>query len=93
MGMEDHIQRLYPEDNIGSHGSYLIIRSYPEYTARRLATASACISGTANDSFSDVYAIPDVDKLTAAAKGESKTIGLWMFTTDSREPLFDVFSR
>ncbi|KAF8067884.1 hypothetical protein FPV67DRAFT_1765394 [Lyophyllum atratum] len=93
MGMDDHIQRLYPEDSIGAHGSYLIIRSYPEYTDRRLALARAAQSNGTPHKFSDVYAIPDVDKLTAAEKGESTTIGLWMFATDSREPLIDIFTR
>ncbi|KAG5642601.1 hypothetical protein DXG03_002499 [Asterophora parasitica] len=99
MGMDDHIQRLYPEDNIGAHGSYLIIRSFPEFTDRRLALAQSQAqahtgrTGTAPGKFSDIYAIPSVEKLTAHEKGESKTIGLWMFATDAREPLIDVFSR
>lgn len=93
MGMDDHIQRLYPEDSIGAHGSYLIIRSYPEYTDRRLALARSSPSHEIPHKFSDVYAIPNVDKLTAEEKGESNTIGLWMFTTDSREPLIDIFTR
>ncbi|KAF5383213.1 hypothetical protein D9615_004955 [Tricholomella constricta] len=93
MGMDDHIQRLYPEDNIGAHGSYLIIRSYPEYTDRRLAATRSAQSNGITNKFSDIYAIPNVDKLTAAEKGESKTIGLWMFATDAREPLIDVFTR
>ena len=91
MGMDDHIQRLYPEDNIGAHSSYLIIRSYPEFTARRLAAARASATpDMVKDKFSAIYTVPDVDK---SEKGDSETIGLWMFTTDSREPLFDVFSR
>ncbi|GLB39196.1 putative dcp1-like decapping family protein [Lyophyllum shimeji] len=93
MGMDDHIQRLYPEDNIGAHGSYLIIRSYPEFTDRRLALARASHPNGTPHKFSDVYAVPNVDKLTAAEKGESNTIGLWMFATDSREPLIDIFTR
>lgn len=92
MGMDDHIQRIYPEDSIGAHGSYLIIRSYPEFTARRLARVRAS-SHESPHKFSDVYALPNVEKLTAAEKGDSETIGLWMFTTDLREPLIDVFSR
>lgn len=92
MGMDDHIQRLYPEDSIGAHGNYLIIRSYPEYTNRRLAI----VRSSSNDiphKFSDVYAIPNVEKLTPEEKGESKTVGLWMFATDSRGPLIDIFTR
>ncbi|KAG6853005.1 hypothetical protein C0991_007488 [Blastosporella zonata] len=93
MGSEDHIQRLYPEDNIGAHGSYLIIRSYPEYTDRRLAAVRASHDIAALDKFSDAYVIPNVDTLSANQKGEAQTIGLWMFTTDSREPLIDIFTR
>ncbi|RDB27625.1 hypothetical protein Hypma_003804 [Hypsizygus marmoreus] len=93
MGMDDHIQRLYPEDTIGAHGSYVIIRSYPEFTDRRLALARTSPSNEIPHKFSDVYAIPNVEKLTAAQKGEAQTIGLWMFATDAREPLIDVFTR
>jgi len=88
MGMDDHIQRLYPEDNIGAHSSYLIIRSYPEFTARRLAAARASATlDVVKHKFPAIYTVPDVDRLIGAEKGDSETIGLWMFTTDSREPL------
>ncbi|KAG6855874.1 hypothetical protein H0H87_009828 [Tephrocybe sp. NHM501043] len=93
MGSEDHIQRLYPEDNIGAHGSYLIIRSYPEYTDRRLAGINASYDPETLNKFSNAYSIPNVEALSANQKGEATTIGLWMFTTDSREPLFDIFTR
>ncbi|KAG6888805.1 hypothetical protein C0995_005825 [Termitomyces sp. Mi166 len=93
MGTDDHIQRLYPEDNIGAHSSYLIIRSYPEFTDRRLANVRAAHNGATLDKFHDAYAVPNVETLPASQKGESKTIGLWMFATDSREPLIDTFTR
>ncbi|KAG5341417.1 hypothetical protein C0989_010783 [Termitomyces sp. Mn162] len=93
MGTDDHVQRLYPEDNIGAHGSYLIIRSYPEFTDRRLANVRATHNDAALDKFHDAYAVPNVESLSASQKGESKTIGLWMFATDSREPLIDTFTR
>ncbi|KAG6877982.1 hypothetical protein C0993_001187 [Termitomyces sp. T159_Od127] len=93
MGKADHIQRLYPEDNIGAHGSYLIIRSYPEFTDRRLANVRAAFNGATLDKFHDAYAVPHIETLPANQKGESKTIGLWMFATDSREPLIDTFTR
>jgi hypothetical protein len=44
------------------------------------------------DKFSDVYKI-DPGRLTKDAKGESQAIGLWMFTSDAREPLNDVLNR
>ncbi|KAF9459729.1 hypothetical protein BDZ94DRAFT_1312111 [Collybia nuda] len=90
MGMDDHIQRLYPEDTVGAHSSYLIIRSYPEYTNRRLAIARPSHSHEIPDKFSDVYRISDVP---VEEKGEATTIGLWMFATDAREPMIDVMKR
>lgn len=93
MGTDDHIQRLYPEDNIGAHGSYLIIRSYPEFTDKRLASVRAAFNASTLDKFHEAYAVPHIETLPASQKGESKTIGLWMFATDSREPLIDTFTR
>ncbi|KAG6905824.1 hypothetical protein DXG01_000530 [Tephrocybe rancida] len=93
MGMDDHIQRLYPEDNIGAHKNYLIIRSYPEYTDRRLAVVRASHNIATLDKYSNAYAIPNINTLSVNEKGEAKTIGLWMFATDSREPLIDIFTR
>ncbi|KAG6812518.1 hypothetical protein H0H92_002409 [Tricholoma furcatifolium] len=93
MGMDDHIQPIYPEDTVGAHGSYLIIRSFPDFTKRRLAAVQASHPNEALDKFSDAYFVPDVESLTPAEKGHSRTIGLWMFSPDSRGPLFDTFSR
>jgi hypothetical protein len=92
MGKDDYIQRLYPEDDIGAHGSYLMMRYYPDFTARRLAAArsSSQISGEIPHKFSDVYAIPT---LPEKDKGRSQTVGLWMFATDAREPMVDVMLR
>jgi hypothetical protein len=93
MGMDDHIQRIYPEDSIAAQGSYLIIRSYPEYTSRRLAIARSSSSNDVPHKFSDVYAIPNVDQLKPEDKGEVNTIGLWMFATDAKEHMIDVIQR
>jgi hypothetical protein len=93
MGMDDHIQRLYPEDSIAAQGSYLIIRSYPQYTSRRLAIARSSLSNDVPHKFSDVYAIPNVDQLKPEDKGEVNTIGLWMFATDAKEHMIDVIQR
>ena len=90
MGMEDYIHRLYPEDDIGAHGSYLMIRSYPDFTAERLGAISP---DTLPDKFSDVYLVPNLDKLGYNDKGRSQTVGLWMFATDAREPMIDVMLR
>jgi len=93
MGMDDHIQRLYPEDSIAAQGSYLIIRSYPEYTNRRLAAVRSSLSNDVPHKFSDVYAIPNVDQLKPEDKGDAQTIGLWMFATDAKEHMIDVIQR
>ncbi|PFH49375.1 hypothetical protein AMATHDRAFT_63340 [Amanita thiersii Skay4041] len=92
MGMEDYIHRLYPEDDIGAHGSYLMLRSYPDFTAKRLAAIYSS-HDSPPDKLSTEYVIPDLDKLTQADKGKSQVVGLWMFTTDSREPMIDVMIR
>lgn len=88
--MDDHIQRLYPEDNVVEHGSYLIIRSFPAYTNRRLAIARSSPSHEIPHKFADVYRIPNVP---VKEKGDVTTIGLWMFATDAREPMIDVMKR
>jgi hypothetical protein len=89
MGMDDYIQRIYPEDDIGAHGSYLMLRSYPEFTKRRLAHLPQD-----HDKFSEEYAF-NREQVTPEEKGRSGTqiIGLWMFTTDAREPMIDVMLR
>ncbi|THH19642.1 hypothetical protein EW146_g1572 [Bondarzewia mesenterica] len=37
MGMEDYVLLMYPEDDVESHGEYLMYRSYPDFTTKRLA--------------------------------------------------------
>jgi hypothetical protein len=93
MGKDDYIQCLYPEDDIGAHGSYLMMRYYPDFTARRLAAARSTSQnrGDMLNKFSDVYFIPAPE--TLLDKGPSQTVGLWMFATDAREPMIDVMLR
>jgi hypothetical protein len=95
MGMDDYIQRLYPEDDVSAHGSYLMLRSFPDFTSQRLAAArnAASTSGQVLHKFSDTYAIPSPETLQEERKGRSQTVGLWMFATDAREPLIDVMLR
>jgi hypothetical protein len=92
MGMDDYIQRLFPEDDIGAHGSYLMLRSYPEFTTRRLSLARST-SEEIPHKFADCYAVPNPEKLLIKDKGRSQTVGLWMFATDAREPMIDVMMR
>jgi hypothetical protein len=95
MGKDDYIQGLYPEDDIGAHGSYLMMRYYPDFTARRLAAARSSSEKASKTphKFSDVYAIPAPETLLEKDKGCSQTVGLWMFATDAREPMIDVMLR
>jgi hypothetical protein len=92
MGMDDYVQRLYPEDDIGAHGNYLMLRSYPDFTAKRLAAVRLRYPDL-QDKFSNVYTIPDLAKVKVQEKGKTTTIGLWMFATDAREPMIDVMTR
>jgi hypothetical protein len=92
MGMKDYIHRLCPEDDIHAHGSYLMIRSYPDFTSERLNTILSS-HDTLPEKFADAYAVPNLDKLGHNDKGRSQTVGLWMFATDAREPMIDVMLR
>ncbi|KAJ6501281.1 hypothetical protein DFH09DRAFT_1375837 [Mycena vulgaris] len=92
MGMDDYIQRLYPEDVTGIHGTYLMLRSYPDFTSRRLSHILSA-HDEPPEKFSDVYSIPNLDKLLDGDKGRQNTVGLWMFPTDAREPMIDVMMR
>ncbi|KAL0576006.1 hypothetical protein V5O48_005973 [Marasmius crinis-equi] len=87
MGMDDYVQRLYPEDDIGAHGTYLMLRSYPEFTERRLAELPKGL-----DKFSDAYKF-NKEEVKPEDKGKRQVIGLWMFNTDAREPMIDVMIR
>ncbi|KAG8216529.1 hypothetical protein J3R82DRAFT_6646 [Butyriboletus roseoflavus] len=97
VGMEDYIQRLYPEDSVGVHGSYLMMRHYTDFTAHRLAEARSKLPLSIQDGpatkFAPEFAIADPEKLHDADKGRSQTVGLWCFATDAREPMTDVVMR
>ncbi|KAG2363966.1 hypothetical protein BDR07DRAFT_1402913 [Suillus spraguei] len=88
VGMDDYIQRLYPEDGIGAHGSYLMMRHYPDFTARRLAEARANLPSPSRK-----FVVPNLEQLQNAEKGRSQTVGLWCFATDARESMQDVVLR
>lgn len=79
MGMDDYIQRMYPEDDMSVMGDYLMYKCYPDYTALRL--------GMPLDRDTD----PEL--VTNKHKGKAITVGLWTFATDSREPMKDVLMR
>jgi hypothetical protein len=95
--MEDYIQRLYPEDSMQAHESYLMMRSYPAFTSRRLALANMSllpqrVEGPA-PKFAPEFAIPDPEKLLDGDKSPSQTVSLWCFATDARDPMQDVMIR
>ncbi|OAX40449.1 hypothetical protein K503DRAFT_714509 [Rhizopogon vinicolor AM-OR11-026] len=97
VGMDDYIQRLYPEDGISTHGSYLMIRHYPNFTTHRLEEARARLplskqEGPASK-FAPEFVVPDLERLQDAEKGRSQTVGLWCLATDARESMQDVVSR
>ncbi|KAK0461430.1 uncharacterized protein EV420DRAFT_1531937 [Desarmillaria tabescens] len=94
MGMDDYIQRIHPEDDMGLHGSYLMIQSYPDYTSERIARAEEQHPLQRPDKFNDVYSLPEPpDSITHKSLSGTKTVGLWMFPTDAREPLTVVMKR
>ena len=81
MGMDDYIQRMYPEDDMNILGDYLMYKCYPDYTGLRL--------GLPMDNHRGI----DPDLKNDKHKGRSITVGLWMFATESREPMKDVMMR
>ena len=91
--MDDYISRLYPEDELFDQANILIIRSFPDFLARRLANIEASSSGQTPDKFSNIYAIPNILDLDTKQKGRFLNIGLWMQPTDSRESMLKVMKR
>lgn len=93
VGMDDYISRLYPEDELFDQANILIIRSFPDFLARRLASIETSTSGQTPDKFSNIYAIPNILDLGTKQKGRFLNIGLWMQPTDSRESMLKVMKR
>ncbi|KAI6107455.1 hypothetical protein EDD16DRAFT_1712377 [Pisolithus croceorrhizus] len=97
VGMEDYNQRLYPEDAVGSHGNYLMLRHYPDFTARRRTEAGAMLPPSVQDGpamkFAPEFAITDLEELHNEDKGRSQTVSLWCLATDARESMTDVMLR
>ncbi|KAK0504931.1 hypothetical protein EDD18DRAFT_1456376 [Armillaria luteobubalina] len=88
MGTDDYIQRIHPEDDMGLHGSYLMLQSYPEYTSERITRAEEHHPLQHPDKFDDVYRLSKpLDSIPHKSLNGTKTVGLWMFNTDAREPL------
>lgn len=79
-----HMQHLYPEDDISVHHNRLRIESYPEFTDRRLASAS---SSTTNK-FSNVYLVSNLESLQKYDESVSRTIELSSSAADMSRVLF-----
>ncbi|KAF8908635.1 hypothetical protein CPB84DRAFT_1744249 [Gymnopilus junonius] len=82
-GLDDYIQGIYPEDQCLPSGEFLIIRSYPDFLARRLAAIQPTPSGELPEPFSDAYGIPNIDEIDPKHRGRPDVIGLWMMARQS----------
>ncbi|GBE87582.1 predicted protein [Sparassis crispa] len=102
MGTDDYIRPIHPEDDMEIMGDYVMYRFYPEYTKKRLELGLPYpIPEEHRARFDEELArsqpVGESDAANDATpkgkKGNSVTIGLWMFATDAREPLKDVMMR
>jgi hypothetical protein len=103
--MHDYIHSIYPEDEIQAEGGeYVMYRSYPEFTAKRLAMAKSA-HPTLTQSWTDARnRTPSAnDPLTnwrylldqKPDKGSYETVVFWFVGSDSEqhEPLADTMER
>lgn len=103
-GMHDYIHPIHPEDEIQPEGEYLMYRSYPEFTAKRLAMAklahptfteswtNACRrTPSANDPLTNWRYLLNQNP----EKGTYETVMFWFLGSDSEqhEPLSDTMER
>ena len=103
-GMHDYIHSIHPEDEVQSEGEYLMYRSYPEFTAKRLAMAKSA-PATLTESWTDSHRREPSpsDPLTnwryllnqKPDKGPYETVMFWFLGSDSEqhEPLSDTIER
>ncbi|KAF6747152.1 hypothetical protein DFP72DRAFT_612651 [Ephemerocybe angulata] len=93
-GTADYIQRLYPEDTISVSGTFLAIKSYPEFTVKRTGVIRAQLGDAPfSQPFSDIFAIPNVEELRSDTKGKASITGLWRHEAGNRESMMDVLKR
>jgi hypothetical protein len=103
--MHDYIHPIYPEDEVqAAEGEYLMYRSYPEFTAKRLAMAKSAPKSLTK-SWTDTRRRPPSadDPLTnwryllneRPDKGPYETVMFWFLGSDSEqhEPLSDTIER
>jgi Dcp1-like decapping family len=103
-GMYDYIHLIHPEDEIQPEGEYLMYRSYPEFTAKRLAMAKSA-HPTLTECWTDARRrTPSaIDPLTnwryllnqKPDKGRDETVMFWFLGSESEqhEPLSDTMER
>ncbi|KAH9000927.1 Dcp1-like decapping family-domain-containing protein [Lactarius hatsudake] len=103
-GMNDYIHPIHPEDEIQAEGEYLMYRSYPEFTAKRIAMAKSAPPAL-TESWTDARrrAPSANDPLTnwryllnqKPDKGRHETVMFWFLGSDSEdhEPLADTIER
>src|SRR5260370_13947794 len=96
--MHDYTHSILPEDEIQPEGEYLMYRSYPEFTAKRLAMAKSA-PATLTESLTDAHrrAPSASDPLTTwryllnqkPDNGPHETVMSWFLhsVSDQHEPL------
>ena len=104
-GMHDYIHAIHPEDEIqAAEGEYLMYRSYPEFTAKRLAMAKSAPRMRIDNWTDAQHRAPSAnDPLTnwrylldeKSEKGPHETVMFWFLGSDSEqhEPLSDTIER
>ncbi|CDO75638.1 hypothetical protein BN946_scf184840.g21 [Trametes cinnabarina] len=97
MGTDDFIRPIYPEDDMEIMGDYLMYRCYPDFTKTRLEMGlSYPIPPEHRAAFDEELhrrIAPEEREKDRPKKGRSIILGLWMYSTDAREPLKEVMMR
>ncbi|KAI1798409.1 hypothetical protein LXA43DRAFT_876456 [Ganoderma leucocontextum] len=99
MGTDDYVRPIYPEDDMEIIGDYLMCRFYPDFTKTRLEMGLPYPIPQEHRVAFDMEVLkrlPHEEQekdQSKEKKGRSTTLGLWMFTTDAREPLKEVMMR
>ncbi|KAJ3005197.1 hypothetical protein NUW54_g4451 [Trametes sanguinea] len=97
MGTDDFIRPIYPEDDMEIMGDYLMYRFYPDFTKTRLDMGLPYPIPEEHRAAFDEELFrripPEEREKERPKKGRSIILGLWMYSTDSREPLKEVMMR
>jgi len=91
--MEDYIQPLYPEDDLIETDKYLIIRTFPDFLAARLAAIPAAPPGEVRHTFDSIYDIPNLHELDKTQKGRMVNIALWVMNDAKRDSMMRIMKR